>query len=66
MDEWEDELPYFLRPNGSDLQRDAPGALNLQLSFLAVKMLICRVAVQVRLPLFSSPLDGCVADERKD
>ncbi|KAH8653573.1 fungal-specific transcription factor domain-containing protein [Xylariales sp. PMI_506] len=50
IDAWEDQLPYFLNPGDDELQRNAPGALNLKLSFLAVKMLICRVAVQISDP----------------
>lgn len=48
LDEWEDSLPEWLDLNRSEFQRNASGALNLQLSFLAVKMCICRIALQVR------------------
>lgn len=47
VDEWEDSLPEWLDPRSSEFRRKAGGALNLQLSFLAVKMCICRIALQV-------------------
>ncbi|KAJ9194610.1 transcriptional regulator family: Fungal Specific TF [Paecilomyces variotii] len=46
MDEWEDNLDTWLRPGSLDFQKIAPGALNLQLSSLAVKMCISRIALQ--------------------
>ncbi|KAJ9396058.1 transcriptional regulator family: Fungal Specific TF [Paecilomyces variotii] len=46
MDEWEDNLDTWLRPGILDFQKMAPGALNLQLSSLAVKMCISRIALQ--------------------
>lgn len=47
MDEWEDNLDTWLRPGSVDFRKMAPGALNLQLSSLAVKMCISRIALQV-------------------
>lgn len=46
LDEWEDSLPRWLSPTNSEFQKMAPGALNLQLSCLTVKMCICRVGLQ--------------------
>lgn len=51
MDEWEDNLDTWLRPGSLDFQKIAPGALNLQLSSLAVKMCISRIALQVIRPM---------------
>lgn len=47
LDEWEDDLEPWLRPGSLEFQRAAPGVLNLQLSTLAVKMCISRIALQV-------------------
>jgi hypothetical protein len=49
LDDWEESLPQWLNPTSPDFQRGQPGALNLQLSFLAVKMCICRVSLLVSL-----------------
>lgn len=48
LDTWEDSLPDWLK---SPQRSDAPvsGACSLQLGFLALKMLICRVELHVRL-----------------
>lgn len=51
LDEWEENLPPSLNAKTPDFQRDQPGALSLQLSFLAVKMCICRVSLLVNLPV---------------
>ncbi|KAJ4515693.1 hypothetical protein HRR83_004600 [Exophiala dermatitidis] len=45
LDDWEENLPQSLNPRAPDFQRDQPGALSLQLSFLAVKLCICRVSL---------------------
>lgn len=50
VDDWQDSLPIWLNPGESGFERDQPGSLNLKLSFLAVKMCICRVALQVGPP----------------
>jgi hypothetical protein len=47
LDEWEDSLDPGLRPGSPGFLRAAPGALNIQLSFLAIKMCIARIALQV-------------------
>lgn len=47
VNDWEDALPEWLRPDHPDYQRDQDGALNLQLSCLAVRLCILRIAVQV-------------------
>lgn len=47
LDEWEESLPQWLNPSSLEFQRTRPGALNLQLSFLAIKMCICRVSLLV-------------------
>lgn len=49
IDDWQDSLSSWLNPGGSEFERDQPGALNLRLSYLAVKMCICRVALQVNM-----------------
>lgn len=54
IDDWQDSLPSWLNPGGTEFERDQPGSLNLRLSFLAVKMCICRVALQV-ISTFSQP-----------
>jgi hypothetical protein len=46
VDELQDSLPSPLDLVEDNFDRDQPGALNLQLSFLAVKMCICRTALQ--------------------
>lgn len=48
IDDWQDSLPAWLNPGRTEFERDQPGSLNLRLSFLAVKMCICRVALQVK------------------
>ncbi|RDW64314.1 fungal specific transcription factor domain-containing protein [Aspergillus mulundensis] len=45
LNEWEEGLPTWLRPTSPAFQRKAAGALNLQLSFLAVKMCLSRIAL---------------------
>ncbi|KAL4901047.1 hypothetical protein BDW74DRAFT_187905 [Aspergillus multicolor] len=45
LNEWEEGLPSWLRPTSPAFQRKAAGALNLQLSFLAVKMCLSRIAL---------------------
>ena len=47
IDDWQDSLPSWLNPGSSEFEQDQPGTLNLKLSYLAVKMCICRVALQV-------------------
>lgn len=46
VEELEDSLPPSLGPDEETMGKRPPGALNLQLSFLAVKMCICRAALQ--------------------
>ncbi|KAH7374851.1 putative Zn(II)2Cys6 transcription factor [Plectosphaerella cucumerina] len=48
VDELQDSLPPWLNPADETFasSRREPGALNLQLSFLAVKICICRAALQ--------------------
>ncbi|KAK6077427.1 fungal specific transcription factor domain-containing protein [Seiridium cupressi] len=46
IDDWQDSLPSWLNPDDVLFGRNQPGALNLRLSFLAVKMCIRRVALQ--------------------
>ncbi|KAL4733329.1 fungal-specific transcription factor domain-containing protein [Aspergillus similis] len=45
LNEWEEGLPSWLRPTSPVFERKAAGALNLQLSFLAVKLCLCRIAL---------------------
>ena len=47
MDTWEAELPPWLNNAGSSFRREAPGALSLQISFLALKMCFYRISLQV-------------------
>jgi hypothetical protein len=47
-DDWEASLPEWLDAESvATFQRNAPGALNLRLSFLALKICLCRVSLQV-------------------
>ncbi|KIA75865.1 Zn(II)2Cys6 transcription factor [Aspergillus ustus] len=45
LNEWEESLPSWLRPTSPVFERKAAGALNLQLSFLAVKLCLARMAL---------------------
>ncbi|KAL3444556.1 fungal-specific transcription factor domain-containing protein [Aspergillus insuetus] len=45
INEWEESLPSWLRPTSPAFVRKAVGALNLQLSFLAVKLCLARMAL---------------------
>ncbi|KAJ0426726.1 fungal-specific transcription factor domain-containing protein [Aspergillus carlsbadensis] len=45
LNEWEEGLPSWLRPTSPAFERKAAGALNLQLSFLAVKLCLARMAL---------------------
>ncbi|KAL4993309.1 fungal-specific transcription factor domain-containing protein [Aspergillus recurvatus] len=45
LNEWEEGLPSWLRPSSPVFERKAAGALNLQLSFLAVKLCLSRIAL---------------------
>lgn len=47
LDNWEDSLPEWQKGSSPEFQREAPGALNLHLSFLALRMNICRISLQV-------------------
>lgn len=46
-DDWEASLPEWLDAESATFQRNAPGALNLRLSFLALQICLCRVSLQV-------------------
>lgn len=48
LQDWESSLPSFLQYDNPSFKPKSPGALSLHLSLLAVKMCICRVALQVR------------------
>ncbi|KAL4923798.1 Zn(II)2Cys6 transcription factor [Aspergillus undulatus] len=45
LNEWEESLPSWLRPTSPNFERKTAGALNLQLSFLAVKLCLSRIAL---------------------
>ena len=45
LNEWEELLPSWLRPTSPSFERRAAGALNLQVSFLAVKLCLSRIAL---------------------
>lgn len=47
LEEWESSLPQWLNAESTAFDRSAPGALNLRLSFLAMRVCMCRVALQV-------------------
>lgn len=47
LDEWEERLPLWLRPGSEEFDKKSPGALNLHLAFLVVRMCLCRIALQV-------------------
>lgn len=47
LDEWEVTLPSWLSLSSPDLERGAPGALNLCLCYLAIRLCTSRVALQV-------------------
>ncbi|OJJ42544.1 hypothetical protein ASPZODRAFT_76489 [Penicilliopsis zonata CBS 506.65] len=49
LDEWKKDLPDWLRPGSLAQDRLAAGALSLQLSYLAVQMCLCRIALLVEL-----------------
>jgi hypothetical protein len=51
LDEWEDSVPRWLRYGNDHFQRSLPGALNLNLCFLAVKMCISRLLLLVCLSI---------------
>lgn len=51
LDKWEDSLPEWLKHSQNNNVAPVSGSSNLQLAFLAVKMLVCRVELQVSLPL---------------
>lgn len=46
IDEWQDSLPLWLNPSDATFERNQPGFLNLQISFLTVKLCVCRAAWQ--------------------
>ena len=48
LDTWEESLPEWLRPPMEDSEPTIAGTCSLHLAFLAVKMLVCRVELQVR------------------
>jgi hypothetical protein len=52
---WEEELPAHLKPNSPLFSRNAPGALNLKVSYLAVKLCLYRVCLLVCLLLYHFP-----------
>ncbi|KIV84199.1 hypothetical protein PV11_06167 [Exophiala sideris] len=45
LEDWEANLPNVLNAKSSEFQREHPGALNLELSYLAIKMCISRVSL---------------------
>ncbi|KAL3462237.1 fungal-specific transcription factor domain-containing protein [Aspergillus heterothallicus] len=45
LNDWEECLPPWLRPTSPTFERRAAGALNLQLSFLSVKLCLARMAL---------------------
>lgn len=53
LDTWEESLPEWLRPPVEDSEPTIAGTCSLHLAFLAVKMLVCRVELQVRCLEFS-------------
>ncbi|KAL4878218.1 fungal-specific transcription factor domain-containing protein [Aspergillus karnatakaensis] len=57
LNEWEESLPSWLRPTSPNFRRKAAGALNLQVSFLAVKLCLSRIALLEMHRSNDSPLD---------
>lgn len=49
LDEWEEALPGWIRDTEDDLAEPQSGSCSLRLSYLAVKMLISRLALHVHL-----------------
>jgi hypothetical protein len=49
LDDWEEGLPQWLRPSNEDGTGPPSGSSSLQLSLLAVKMLMCRIALRVSM-----------------
>lgn len=49
LDEWEEKLPTWLRPSCDSFNRQAIGALNLQLCYLVLKMCLWTIGLLVRL-----------------
>jgi hypothetical protein len=47
LDEWEEALPEWIRIDQDQVSDSQDGSCSLQLSFLAVKMLLCRIALRV-------------------
>ncbi|KUL86417.1 hypothetical protein ZTR_08159 [Talaromyces verruculosus] len=45
LDEWEEKLSTWLRPASASFDRKAPGALNLQLCYLVIKMCLWRTGL---------------------
>lgn len=68
IDDWQESLPPWLNPEHGNFERYQPGSLNLRLSFLAVKMCICRVALQVCFTYYlpERRVHGCVAKWETD
>lgn len=52
LDRWEDNLPDWLKSPHDHNLAPTSGASSLQLAFLALKMLVCRVELQVWQPKF--------------
>lgn len=50
IDDWEESLPDWLRLSIEEGPIPQPGACSLQLSLLAIKMLVCRIALRVSIP----------------
>lgn len=50
LDEWEDRLPNYLRRNNNENTR-VSGSSSLQLSYLAVRLLLNRISLHVSNPL---------------
>lgn len=47
LDEWEEKLPTWLRPNSGAFDRKAAGALNLHLCYLVIKMCLWTIGLLV-------------------
>lgn len=55
LDAWEDSLPDWLQSPGQGPGL-VSGTSSLQLGYLALKMLVCRVELHVRITIFLSPV----------
>lgn len=44
LEDWESSLPDWLNPNSGEFRRELPGVLNLYISYLGIRLCMCRVS----------------------